>query len=64
MRYQKIIKNQEDNIDMLLEQNVKLASKIDNMSGMTNYERMFWFGLGIAAAGFAVYGAASLARSQ
>lgn len=63
-RYVKIVKNQDIAISTLLEQNEKLAKSMDTDKSMTNFERMFWFGLGVAAAGFAVYGAASLANSR
>jgi hypothetical protein len=58
----KVINNQTGQVKILLDQNEKLAKQIDNDHSFTTLERVFWFSLGIAAAGFAVYGAKQIVK--
>lgn len=62
VKYETVITNQENQVKMLKEQNTKLAKDLDQDKSMTNFQRALWFGLGIAAAGFAVYGASQIAK--
>lgn len=52
-----IIENKTEQVQMLAVQNEKLAKEIDSKKGMSNFEKVLWFTLGVTAAGFAVYGA-------
>lgn len=59
---QKIIINQKDQVNLLLDQNTKLVSRVENNGSLTNFERMFWFGIGVVSSGLAVWGASRLVR--
>lgn len=54
---EKIIVNKNEQVKLLSDQNEKLAKEIDSKKGMSTFEKCLWFGLGVTAAGFAVYGA-------
>lgn len=58
VRYKKIISNQEEQVVILKDHVIKLA----DMAQMSTTEKVLWFGLGVAATGFAVYGAAQIVK--
>lgn len=50
----------EDKVNLLLKQNDNLAKRLGEEREVKSWERVLWFSLGIAASGFAVYGARRL----
>jgi hypothetical protein len=57
-----VIIHQKEQVQLLSKQNEKLAKQIDNDRSMSSFEKVVWFGLGVAAAGFAVYGAKQIVK--
>lgn len=58
----KIIDNKTEQVNILKEQNTKLVKKVEEAGQTSNFEKVLWFGLGIAATSLAIYGASSLVR--
>lgn len=49
-------------INLLLEQNDKLAKSLYDAKDTTNLERIMYFSIGVIATGFAVYGATKIVK--
>lgn len=58
VRYKKIISNQNEQVVILKDH----VTKLSDMAETTTTEKVLWFGLGVVATGFAVYGAAQLVK--
>lgn len=50
------LKLKDDQIDILMNQNNKLAMSLRDSKDFNSWERFAWFALGVVATGFAVYG--------
>lgn len=61
-RHKQIITNQNEQISILMHHNEKLVKIAQDLESAPTYEKIIWFSLGVAATGFAVYGAAQLVR--
>lgn len=59
---QKIINNQQIQVNILLKQNEKLVQQTEKSETMSTWQKATWFGLGIISAGLSVYGASLLVR--
>lgn len=57
-----VISNQKVQVTELLSQNEKLVKEVDANASTSTFSKVLWFGLGVAASGFAVYGAAQLTK--
>jgi hypothetical protein len=61
-RYKKIISNQNEQIVILTDHTEKLVKIAEESQTVTVYEKVLWFGLGVVATSFAVYGAGQLVK--
>lgn len=52
----------ENKVAILLEQNDRLAGRLYDAKSMSDWERIFWFGLGIVGMGFGLYGLKNLTQ--
>jgi len=57
-----IIKSHENKVNLLVEQNDKLAKSLYSERTMTTWERVGWFVLGITATGIGAYALKNLAK--
>lgn len=62
VRYKQIIRNNNAQVDLLKEQNEKLVKRAQNTENLPLYERVLWFGLGMAVTGLTLYGAAQIVK--
>ena len=60
--YKQIIKNDNTQIKLVLEQNTSLVKQAEKAGKLTSFEKMLWVGLGVAATSLAIMGAGSLAK--
>lgn len=52
----------EKQVNILARSNKRLADRLDKDTNLSSWERVLWFGLGVAATGFAIKSAKELVR--
>lgn len=62
IEYKQIIKNNGEQIDILVEHNTKLYQMAKDNEESSGFTKILYFGLGVVATGAAVYGAGQLIR--
>lgn len=60
--YQKHIQSSDDKFKLITDQNDKLAESLVESRRSNDFQKVLWFGLGVLATGFAVYGAKKITQ--
>jgi hypothetical protein len=60
--YEQNEKLQEKRVNVLLEQNDKLAINLQQARTVSNWEKVLWFGLGFLSVGLGIYGVQAITK--